>query len=73
MGYFPCKRNCGDIIKFKYRGVGVVEGIIVGVTINCVGTENEFADYKVHSLEGKYLNSISNKYRNIKLLKTNYE
>ena len=26
-GRFPCKYSFGDIIKFKYRGHGVVEGM----------------------------------------------
>lgn len=52
-GRFPCKRSFGDIIKFKYRGHGVVEGMIVGVTINGSKPDNYFADYKVHSLDGQ--------------------
>lgn len=51
-GRFPCNHSFGEIIKFKYRGHGVVEGQIVGVVIG--GTEgNYYADYKVNSLPGK--------------------
>lgn len=50
MGYFPCEHNYGDIIKFKYRGVGIVEGKIVGAVINNPDTNIQFADYKVNSL-----------------------
>lgn len=53
MGSFPCKYNFGDVIKFKYRGHGIVKGIIVGVTINGSKPENYYADYKVHSLDGQ--------------------
>lgn len=52
-GRFPCKHSFGDIIKFKYRGHGVVEGMIVGVVINGSKSDNYFADYKVHSLDGQ--------------------
>ena len=30
MSNFPCKHNFGDIIKFKLRGHGIVQGMIVG-------------------------------------------
>ena len=53
MGNFPCKYNFGDIIKFKYRGHGIVQGVIVGVTINGSKSENYYVDYKVHSLDGQ--------------------
>lgn len=53
MGHFPCEHSFGDIIKFKYRGHGIVEGRIVGVVINGSTPENYHADYKVHSLPGK--------------------
>jgi hypothetical protein len=53
MGQFPCRHSFGDIIKFKMRGVGIVEGMIVGVTINGSSSENRYADYKVHSLDGQ--------------------
>ena len=52
-GKFPCRHSFGDIVKFKYRGHGVVEGMIVGVTINGSRTGNYYADYKVHSLDGQ--------------------
>lgn len=52
-GKFPCRHSFGDIVKFKYRGHGVVEGMIVGVTINGSSSNNYYADYKVHSLEGQ--------------------
>lgn len=53
MGQFPCKRSFGDVIKFKMRGAGIVEGQIVGVVIGGSKPENYYADYKVHSLPGK--------------------
>lgn len=31
MSNFPCKHNFGDIVKFKYRGHGIVQSRIVGV------------------------------------------
>lgn len=52
-GRFPCKHSFGDIVKFKYRGHGVVEGMIVGVIINGNRSENYQPDYKVHSLDGQ--------------------
>ena len=54
MGQFPCKHSFGDIVKFKYRGHGIVEGMIVGVVINGSSSKNYHADYKVHSLDGQY-------------------
>ena len=54
-GKFPCKYSFGKIVKFKYRGHGIVEGVIVGVTINGSKSENYHADYQVHSLEGQKL------------------
>jgi hypothetical protein len=53
MSNFPCKYNFGDIIKFKYRGYGIVQGMIVGVVISGSKSENYQADYKVHSLDGQ--------------------
>lgn len=53
MGHFPCEHSFGDIIKFKMRGVGIVEGQIVGVVINSLISGNYYVDYKVHSLPGK--------------------
>lgn len=53
MGQFPCKHSFGEIIKFKYRGHGIVEGMIVGVIINGSRSENYYVDYKVHSLDGQ--------------------
>ena len=52
-GRFPCRHSFGDIIKFKYRGHGVVEGMIVGVTISGSSSGNYQPDYKVHSLPGQ--------------------
>ena len=52
-GEFPCKHSFGDIVKFKYRGHGIVEGMVVGVAINGSKSNNYQADYKVHSLEGQ--------------------
>ena len=52
-GKFPCRYSFGDIVKFKYRGHGVVEGMIVGVIINGSRSGNYYADYKVHSLDGQ--------------------
>ena len=53
MGKFPCKYGFGDVIKFKYRGKGIVRGEIVGVVIGGSSPENYYADYKVHSLPGE--------------------
>jgi hypothetical protein len=53
MSNFPCKYNFGDIIKFKYKGHGIVQGMIVGVVISGSKSENYQADYKVHSLDGQ--------------------
>lgn len=53
MSNFPCKYNFGDIIKFKLRGHGIVQGMIVGVVISGSKSENYQADYKVHSLDGQ--------------------
>lgn len=52
-GKFPCKHSFGEIIKFKYRGKGIVKGMIVGVIINGSTSGNYHADYKVHSLDGE--------------------
>ena len=46
-------RNESNIIKFKYCGHGIVQGVIVGVTINGSKSENYYVDYKVHSLDGQ--------------------
>lgn len=53
MGYFPCRHNFGEIIKFKMRGAGIVEGKIVGVRIGGSSPENYYVDYTVHSLPSK--------------------
>lgn len=53
MGQFPCNRRFGDIIKFKMRGVGIVEGQIVEIVIGGSNPENYYAEYRVHSLPGK--------------------
>lgn len=52
-GRFPCIYSFGNIVKFKYRGHGVVEGQIIGVEIGGSKPENYYATYKVHSLPGK--------------------
>ena len=53
MSKFPGEYNFGDIIKFKLRGYGVVEGEIVGCVVNCAHTDNQYVIYKVHSLKGQ--------------------
>ena len=53
MGNFPCKHNFGDVIKFKYRGRGIVEGQIVGCTVSAAFTDKQYVDYLVHSLSGQ--------------------
>lgn len=53
MGQFPCNHSFGDIIKFKYRGYGIVKGMIVGVIINGSNSKNYSANYRVHSLNGQ--------------------
>jgi hypothetical protein len=53
MSKFPGEYGFGDIIKFKLRGYGVVEGEIVGCVVNCVLTDNQYVTYKVHSLKGQ--------------------
>ena len=52
MSKFPGKHNYKDVIKFKMRGRGIVEGYIVGIVVSCGGTENEYVQYKVHSVDG---------------------
>lgn len=52
MGNFPGKHDFKEVIKFKMRGRGIVEGYIVGVVVNCINTENEYVQYKVHSVNG---------------------
>ena len=52
-GKYPCKHSFGEIVKFKYRGHGIVEGQIVGVEIVGSKPENYYATYKVNSLPGK--------------------
>ena len=48
--HFPGEYGYKDIIKFKRKGK-IVEGIIIGITVCCNDTENEYVLYKVHSLE----------------------
>ena len=48
--HFPGEYGYKDIIKFKRKGK-IVEGIIVGITVSCIDTEDEYIEYKVHSLE----------------------
>lgn len=50
MSNFPGKFNFGDIVKFKYRGHGIVEGRIIGCVVSCAFTDKEYVDYQVHSL-----------------------
>lgn len=52
MSKFPGKCNFKDVIKFKMRGRGVVEGYIIGVTVECIDTDNENIVYQVHSIDG---------------------
>lgn len=49
--HFPGEYGYKDIIKFKRKGK-IVEGIIVGILVSCMDTEDEYVLYKVHSLEG---------------------
>ena len=51
MGKFPCKYNFKDVIKFKMRRRGIVEGYIVGTIINSIDTDNEQPIYQVHSTD----------------------
>ena len=53
MSKYPGEYNFGDIIKFKLRGYGVVEGEIVGCVANCAHTDSQYVTYKVHSLKGQ--------------------
>lgn len=52
MRNFPGKHDFKEVIKFKMRGRGIVEGYIVGAVVNCIDTENEYVLYKVHSVKG---------------------
>jgi hypothetical protein len=49
--HFPGEYGYKDIIKFKRKGK-IVEGMIVGITVSCIDTDNEYVMYQVHSLEG---------------------
>ena len=49
--HFPGEYGYKDIIKFNHKGK-IVEGMIVGITVSCNDTDNEYIMYKVHSLEG---------------------
>jgi competence protein ComGF len=49
--HFPGEYGYKDIIKFKRKGK-IAEGMIVGITVSCIDTDNEFITYKVHSLDG---------------------
>lgn len=53
MGNFPCKHNFGDVIKFKYRGRGIVEGQIVGCIVSAAFTGKQYVEYLVHSLSSQ--------------------
>lgn len=65
MGQFPGKYSYGDIVKFKYRGKGIVKGQIVGCLVNSSWSISQitYIDYKVHSLPGEepqfYFKSVS--------------
>ena len=48
--HFPGEYGYKDIIKFKRKGK-IVEGIIVGIIVSCMDTEDEYILYKVNSLE----------------------
>lgn len=52
MSKFPGKHDYKEVIKFKMRGRGIVEGYIVGITISCNDTENQYVQYQVHSVDG---------------------
>lgn len=52
MATFPGKYSFNDIIKFKMRGCGIVEGYIVGISVSCANTDKQYIIYQVHSLEG---------------------
>jgi competence protein ComGF len=49
--HFPGEYGYKDIIKFKCKRK-IVEGMIVGITVSCIDTDNEYIIYKVHSLAG---------------------
>lgn len=49
--HFPGEYGYKDIIKFKRKGK-IVEGMIVGITVSGIDTDNEYVIYKVHSLKG---------------------
>ena len=49
--HFPGEYGYKDIIKFKRKGK-IVEGMIVGITVSCVDTDDEYVEYQVHSLAG---------------------
>lgn len=48
--HFPGEYGYKDIIKFK-RKRKIVEGIIVGIVVSCIDTNNEYVIYKVHLLD----------------------
>jgi hypothetical protein len=52
MSTFPGEYNFNDVIKFKMRGHGIVEGYIVGITVSCAFENNQYVTYKVHSVKG---------------------
>ena len=49
--HFPGEYGYKDIIKFKRKGK-IVEGMIVGITVSSIDTDNEYVMYQVHSLDG---------------------
>ena len=49
--HFPGEYGYKDIIKFKRKGK-IVEGMIVGITVSYIDTDNEYVIYQVHSLNG---------------------
>lgn len=48
--HFPGEYGYKDIIKFKRKGK-IVEGIIVGIIVSCIDTEDEYILYKVNSVK----------------------
>jgi hypothetical protein len=49
MGIFKGDYNYMDVIKFKKRGMGIVTGYIIGVRVDCAGSDNERIVYSTHS------------------------
>ena len=53
--HFPGEYGYKDIIKFKHKGK-ILEGIIVGIKVSCIDTEDEYVIYSVNSLENANYN-----------------